>query len=352
MEKRTRQYNLKITPSHSVLYRKPRPKGSRYTNPYQQTYSLKTAAQLENEKNLKQNEHKGFLSDKAVKRLKTSLNWFIASAQVRKIYDNRNNRYINFKLAFVTLTLPAEQGELSDNYIKKEVLNPFLILLKNRYSLNNYIWKAEAQENGNIHFHIVVDCYIPYDELRFLWNRLLNKKGLMAQYTTKFFNMSLEEYRRETDPGKKVDFNVIKKRFLYGKQTEWKNPNTTDIHSIRKVKDLAAYLATYMSKKDLEKRGIVGRIWSCSYPLSDKNKCVIELDDNELFSKIDLLNEESEKIIIIDNGAEAPEDLFWVATVFVMAHKKIINSSISWLKKAYTKHLKDIRQERQTLAFN
>lgn len=351
MEKRIRQYNLKITPSHSVLYRKPRPKGSSTRNPYLQAPALKSVAQQENEKNLQQNNHKGFLSDKAAKRLNASLNWLIAATHVKKIYDNRNNRYINFKLAFITLTLPSSQGDLSDNYVKKEILNPFLILLKNRYGLNNYVWKAEAQENGNIHFHIVVDCYIPYDELRFLWNRILAKKGLMEEYTTKFSNMTLEQYRREVNKQGKVPFAVVKKRFLYGKFTNWKNPNTTDIHSIRKVKDLAAYLATYMSKKDLDKRGIVGRIWSCSYALSDKNKCLIELDDNDLFSKIDSLMGEADKTIVIDNGAEAPEDLFWVATVFVIAHKKLINSSISWIKNAYTRHLKLIREERQILAF-
>lgn len=337
-------YNLKLTPSYAVLYR--RPKARRRNFPYQLTPSAMqlTDKQKEAQENLKNNKHKGFLSAKAVKRLKMSINWLVSASVPKRIKDLKRKRSIVFRLAFVTLTLPSEQGSELDNEIKKELLNPFLMVLKNRYNLNNYVWKAEAQANGNIHFHIIIDTYIPHDELRFLWNRLLIKKGYMKPYTDRFKNMSLLDYKAYSEKQGTSDFNVIKKRFIYGKTTNWCNPNTTDIHSVQQVNDLGAYLATYMSKKDTDRRGIQGRIWACSYKLSDKNKCVLELSSMDMHVAYDSLKESSSDVIFIDNNPDEKEDLIWIATLFIINHRKMLNIGIKWIKKAYISHLNMIRQ--------
>ena len=44
----------------------------------------------------------------------------------------------------------------------------------------------------------------------------------------------------------RFEYNL--KRFEYGKKTNWSDPNTTDIHSVYKINNLAAYLSKYMAK--------------------------------------------------------------------------------------------------------
>ena len=77
--------------------------------------------------------------------------------QKSKVYQNP----VQYKLTFITLTLPSKQIH-SDNEIKSKCLNQFLIELKKNHSVSRYIWKAEKQENNNIHFHIIADKFIKW----------------------------------------------------------------------------------------------------------------------------------------------------------------------------------------------
>jgi hypothetical protein len=128
---------------------------------------------------------------------------------------------------FLTLTLSSKQVHC-DKTIKREVLNHFLIYLKRRYAVHNFLWKAEIQEKttGNIHYHIITDKYIPHEELRELWNAAQN-------------------------------------RLSYVDMFEHKNPNSTDIHSLRRVKNVMAYVGKYMSKS-ITTRPVCGHVWGRS----------------------------------------------------------------------------------------
>lgn len=127
---------------------------------------------------------------------------------------------------FVTVTLSSRQIHC-DKTIKRECLNHFLIYLKRNYGVVNYIWKAELQDNGNIHYHILTDKYIPWQELRDLWNSAQNRLGYVDMF-------------------------------------QHDNPNSTDIHSLRKVKNVMSYVAKYMTKKESTLRPICGHSWGRS----------------------------------------------------------------------------------------
>jgi hypothetical protein len=43
-------------------------------------------------------------------------------------------------------------------------------------------------------------------------------------------------------------------RYLKGSQSGWRNPNSTDVHSVKNISNLEGYLAGYMAKKDLLKK--------------------------------------------------------------------------------------------------
>lgn len=215
--------------------------------------------------NLENNENKsGELSEHARKRLKRALDFMfyltkeksITGKQITSKTQNFTTEYekaesyknpISFKIGFITLTLPAKQNH-SDNEIKKECLNHFLTILRRKYKVDMYIWKAEKQENGNIHFHILINRYIHWKEIRLNWNNILSKLGYIENYQKNMKNYFKNGFRMSDNPKDKRSREQQKKAYETGKSENWQNPNSTDIHALYKVKNVPAYIAKYLSK--------------------------------------------------------------------------------------------------------
>ena len=345
-------WNVKINPTYAVLYRS-YPKRSILTNSTKhKANTRRTAKQVANNKNLADNTQKGHLSKKATTRLKNSLSWLILQAKPKRIKNNSTGKHFTFRINLITLTLPFNQGKLSDNFIRRELLNVMLMNLKNRYNLNTYVWKAEAQANGNIHFHIVTDTYMPHEEIRMIWNRIITKKGLMKEYTDKMKNLSFEDYVNMIDNKGTKDIRLIKKNFEYNNSTGWCNPNSTDVHSIKGVQNLSAYLATYMSKKEKDKRKIVGRIWSSSVNISSKSKLIVSTVEHEGDTMLNELASKSEEIKYIMTKEDDPNEQKLVCTIFFYNPWKFLKSQQSMIKEAILEHIGRIRalqEERQPI---
>lgn len=160
------------------------------------------------------------------KRLRQTLeNWCDTIYIATRNFGLKNVRTLN-EHGFLTLTLPAPQVH-DDREIKRECLNDFLINYKRKFEGQNFIWKAENQQNGNIHFHLLIDKWADAKELRYMWQRSLNKLGYVDWYC------------------------------YYGGNL---NPNCTDIHQLRNIKEPAAYFIKYMVK-DMVGSDQSGRIW-------------------------------------------------------------------------------------------
>lgn len=82
---------------------------------------------------------------------------------------------------FVTVTLPSDQVH-SDSVINRACLQPFLQMLKRHHGIENYFWRAESQENGRVHFHILTDRYIGKEDLQVSWNKAVNRLGYVDRY--------------------------------------------------------------------------------------------------------------------------------------------------------------------------
>lgn len=116
-------------------------------------------------------------------RLKNAINWMLLFTDKKRVYskEGRMNKKgeiqhnFSFKLAFITLTLSDDQKH-DDKYIKEHMLQPFLYWLT-RYYQALYVWKAETQLNGNIHFHVTIDTFVPWKSVRAKWNKILEKHG-------------------------------------------------------------------------------------------------------------------------------------------------------------------------------
>lgn len=256
---------LYIYPTHAVLLPPP-PTGAR----------SKTINRLKNEENLKDNKTKGHLSEKSRKRLKNAINWLVLSSKSVRKWNRTKNTAFNSRISFITLTVPTTNHNISDESMKKKVLHAFLNNMVKNYGMKSYVWKIERNENGNIHFHITTDIFIDHSILRKVWNNVLSTFGILQEYTSKFEKMTYNEYKFVRQSQGEEDEEIIQRGYKYGTSTKWSNPNTTDIHNVRNVKNLAAYISNYMAKKEVDRSGINGRLWGCSHNLSNASNLKYE----------------------------------------------------------------------------
>lgn len=206
----------------------------------------------------------------------------------------RKTNIKNFCLVtFATFTLPSKQKH-TDTEITHECINPLLQYLRKYYNLKYFVWKKELQENGNLHFHIVLDCFVDYYQLRTTWNRLINKgkvRGIAEpfNYVDEYRKNRLADYANgfKYIPGQKVrdmiDYEInkamrrnggeilstermdqIAERCRYFDQNaqyqnylvqmklpeeqRWRDPNSTDIKAVKKSQQVASYIAKYLAK--------------------------------------------------------------------------------------------------------
>lgn len=233
------------------------------------------------------NAHSGVVSQKSSSRIKSKINWLIYKSNKQQVKYPNGTISSNFRICFITLTLPSRQRHTDIEL--KQCLDRFLTILRNRYRMVDYVWKAELQKNNNIHFHITTNIYIHYMTIRSIWNRCINRLGYVDRYQERFSGMSYQSYfkvmsKKYKKVGKPVDANKIKKSFNYGQRTNWSSPNSSDVKTVFKVNSLSAYISKYLTKnlsgQSKEKsnnssrttqeriKAFGGRIWFCSRSLS------------------------------------------------------------------------------------
>lgn len=199
---------------------------------------------IENEINLKTNKATE-ISKKAAKGIREKIEWLIAQAEWKTITDPETKKRFRFKINFITLTLSSPQCH-SDKVIKSQLLNQFITELRQKFKLQNYIWRAERQKNGNLHFHITTDIYVGWQWIQRTWNRVQNKLNYIDKFEDKHGH---------------------------------RNPNSTDIHSVKNLKNVAAYLTKYLTKNDKNAKVIEGRQWFISQNLSKNAKMTLTEDE-------------------------------------------------------------------------
>jgi hypothetical protein len=203
--------------------------------------------------NLKDNKVKGYMSLKTSKLLKDTLNNWLSTIYA-EMELKKESKYMLYKyLTFVTLTLPAWQIH-TDYYVKRHMLNGFFKKLKRYTKRRNWIYCCEAQKNGNIHFHIVLDGMLHYSCIRGIWNSVLDTHGYIDRFE---------------------------------KRHGHRDPNSTDIHSFKKINNVGKYMTKYMTKESAAHL-IEGRLWGCT----DNLRKIIPYRD-DIDTKIDdFMNEQ------------------------------------------------------------
>jgi len=203
-----------------------------------------TDAELER---LRNNHHQGKVSVKAQKRISNAIDWMLYLSADKKYYSPKHGKSFNFKLNFITLTLASKQRH-SDQEIKNRLLNQFLLEMKRDHAVKNYLWRAESQRNGNIHFHVITDRFIPWSTLRKSWNRIQEKLGYVAAYGSEMREHHRNGFQPRPELFKTWSLEAQKSAYEAGMRGNWSNPNSTDIHAIHKIRNLSAYLSKYFTK--------------------------------------------------------------------------------------------------------
>lgn len=209
--------------------------------------------------------YSGILSEAAIKRMRKAIQIMVASAKWKTAYHRDTGKKFRWKINFITLTLSSAQGEFSDTEVMQKCFQPMLRIFREKFGVVSYVWRAERQENGNIHYHIMADTWCNWRYVRTYWNRCQNKLGFIDSFAA-----------------------------VHGHR----DPNSTDIHSVKAIRNLAAYMAKYMAKNaPKEKRlwendspaenVITGKVWDCSMNLKTAKFPSLVID-GEVFKAVNL----------------------------------------------------------------
>ena len=241
----------------------------------------------------------GNVSKIAKRKLGRAVDYLLLMADDKYINKQITGRAFNFKVAFITLTLPSKQVH-SDNEIKRKCLNSFLIEIERYHKVKRYVWRAELQKNGNIHFHILIDKFVHWNDIRNRWNRIINKLGYVDRYREKMKEFYRSGFVVREDLLKNWPIEKQRANYKANKLTDYHNPNSTDIHSLKKIRNIKFYLIKYMSKNEIESKSVVsgvagkriqqGRVWSASRSLLNLKGCQIPIDteiEKEIISVVE-----------------------------------------------------------------
>jgi hypothetical protein len=172
--------------------------------------------------------------NRSISRLRNAIYFLMITSPFHRVYCKKEKRHFTFKLNFITLTLSAEQQH-DDYYIKNKMLDVFLKWMK-RKGANNYVWRAETQANGRIHFHITTNCYIHWRSIRDKWNSIQQVHSYLNTYFDTFHSL---------------------------------DPNSTDVKAVKNEGKAIRYIAKYMGKVAPGRREIQGHSFGYSQPLSN-----------------------------------------------------------------------------------
>lgn len=242
----------------------------------------------------------GIVSKTAKKKISKAVDYLLAVTSEKKVTNRITGRKLHMKVAFITLTLPAKQIH-DDREIINKCLNQFLIEIKKYHQVKNYIWRAEKQKNGNIHFHILVDRFINYQELRDRWNRIIEKLKYITRYRKEQENWHKEGFKVRKHLLKTWSYEKQLSAYKRGAKRHWCSPNSTDIHSLQKITNIKSYITKYITKNPEQTQELsdkttketiqTGRIWGCNRELNNLKGARLDVD-NTIQSELEKLEED------------------------------------------------------------
>jgi len=174
--------------------------------------------------------YSGTVTNHVKRRITSALDLLLQQADAKATAAATPEREKKLSVNFTTLTIASQQNlEVREAYDK--LLRPWLRYMKDKYALKNYVWKAEYQARGQVHYHIANDIYLDWKVVRWKWNQLQRKERLLDDFARKHGHF---------------------------------NPNGTDVHPARNINEALDYMAKEMCKENQNQIVTKGKIWDCS----------------------------------------------------------------------------------------
>lgn len=248
-------------------------------------------------------EHKtysGRLTPGTRKRCAKAISLLIQTSPPREIYNYVTHRKQMFQLSMLVLTIPEMNYNvtLKDGY--KNLLKPFIDWLVKTKKVNTYVWKAEVQKRGQLHYHITTPSWIHHKEIRNKWNYLLNKSNLMEEYVLEHGHC---------------------------------NPPSTYIKKVHAIQDLQAYLLKEFCKSIQNNHSSTGKIWDCSTNLKGVPYFTVELKD---FHEKQLLKCDKKLIlkeVLTDHCIILKHKKNWSSLILTRTELSCYNNFLSKIKR-------------------
>jgi hypothetical protein len=190
--------------------------------------------------------------------------WF-STIEYAKTEGTESVANINKFLAMITLTLPIKQVH-DDRYLKRYALMMFIKDLRRHSSTINYLWKAETQQNGNIHFHIIIDEYVDKNKIDAWW---------------------------------KARMRILDYEQAYERTTGKKDPPMCNVEKLHDKGSAGSYVAKYFSKNE-NRRQIEGRCWGCSDKIKELAVGEMSVNESEMDECLQKINTGIATVYITD----------------------------------------------------
>ena len=229
------------------------------------------------------------------RKMKEKCELFLLAIFMRRIENTRLHKKQNCIATFITLTYPTENS-LPATHCHREHLNHFLISLK-RMGNRNYIWRAELQKNGNLHYHIFGDTYVDKKRLQTVWNNIIEGDNFITNFAAKHHH---------------------------------RNPPTTRIDAVNDILKATSYISKYMTKTSHQSSQLIGKFWGLSDSLKNiKSYEETGYDRDETVNSV--LNSQDFKEVIKIN------DFCSIITLNSNAYKTMFHISVPH-RVAFEKH--------------
>lgn len=209
--------------------------------------------------------YSGEVTDSTRKRIATAVDIFLQISPIRIIHNPITNRQQKFQLSFITLTIsqsepvPASEGHKALKIFLQHFKKPWH-RRKLSEQMKTYVWKAEIQKRGQLHYHITTNTFLHAIEIRRIWNDIQRRRGWLDEY--------------------------------HQKLGKW-DANSTDVHGVYKIGDIGRYLTKYIAKQEfrqcaanpeagfpmlLEPIRLDAKVWGCSEDLKGKKRFSCNMD--------------------------------------------------------------------------
>lgn len=207
--------------------------------------------------------YSGKVTKGGVQRIKKAIDILVQKTDPRIIWNPVTKKHFPFTLNFVTLTVSSRKN-IDPRFGYSRLLEPFLRIMRNEGNFS-YVWKAEFQKRGQVHYHLATNTFLTWQKIRSTWNNLQRKNRLLDEYAKKYGHF---------------------------------DPNSTDVHALGGIANLAAYLSKYLSKSNSQK--ISGKIWDCSKDCKGKRFAFTPTVDQEIYL-MQLLENKQIKVVVLEH---------------------------------------------------